>query len=212
MELTRRNVLGLAGGFAGASVIGPAAALLDPSPEAAQPPKRGGIFRLRGEDPVSGLDPHLVVNHHRIATNLSFTHSRLVRIKSGAQVKPNTLPIEPDLAESWSQPNDTTFVFKLRKGVRWHNRPPVNGRELTAEDVKYTFERFLTVTGNVSRFMLDRVERIEVTGRYTLKFVLKAPFAWFLDMLASPMVMAIVARECVETYGDLKKSEAVIGT
>src|SRR5262245_41203705 len=139
MKLSRRNVLGLAATLAGTSAIGQAAALLDPAAAQAQTPKRGGIFRLRGEDPVSGLDPQLVVNHHRIATNLSFTHSRLVRISSGAQVKPNTLPIEPDLAESWSQPNETTFVFKLRKGVRWHNKPPVNGRELTAEDVKYTY-------------------------------------------------------------------------
>src|SRR5215470_1998969 len=141
MELTRRNVLGLAGSLAGASVIGPPGALLNPILGTAQPPKRGGIFRIRGEDPVSGLDPHLVVNHHRIATNLSFTHSRLVRVRSGEQVKPNTLPLEPDLAESWIQPNDTTFIFKLRKGVRWHNKPPVNGRELTAEDVKYSFDR-----------------------------------------------------------------------
>src|SRR5215467_5344091 len=172
MELTRRNVLGLAGGFAGASVIGPAAALLDPSPEAAQTPRRGGVFRLRGEDPVSGLDPHLVVNHHRIATNLSFTHSRLVRVKSGAQVKPGTMPIEPDLAESWTQPNDTTFVFKFRKGVRWHNKPPVNGRELTAEDVQYTYERFLTLKGNPNRSMLEQVDRVEALDRYTVKFVL----------------------------------------
>src|SRR5262245_60954883 len=69
MNLSRRGLLGLAAGLTGASVIGPAAGLLDPA--TAQAPKRGGVFRIRGEDPVSGLDPHLVVNHHRIATNLS---------------------------------------------------------------------------------------------------------------------------------------------
>src|SRR5262247_1124227 len=139
MNLTRRDLLGLAAGLTGASMIGPAERLLGPGIASAQTPKRGGIFRIRGEDPVSGLDPHLVVNHHRIATNLSFTHSRLVRVKAGTQVKPGTMPIEADVAESWTQPSDTTFIFKLRKGVRWHNKPPVNGRELTAEDVKYTF-------------------------------------------------------------------------
>src|SRR5215470_1420664 len=74
----------------------------------------------------------------RTSTNLSFTHSRLVKVKAGPSVTPGTQPLEPDLAESWSQPNDRTYVFKLRKGVRWHPKPPVNGRELTADDVKYT--------------------------------------------------------------------------
>jgi len=207
MDLTRRDMLTLGATVVGTGVI----ELANPARAHAQTPKRGGVFRIRGEDPVSGLDPHLVVNHHRIATNLSFTHSRLVRIKSGAQVKPGTMPIEPDLAESWTQPNDTTFVFKLRKGVRWHNKPPVNGRELTAEDVKYTYERFLTLKGNPNRSMLEQVEKVEALDRYTVKFTLSEPFAWFLDYLAAT-VMWIVPREAVEKFGDLKKAEACIGT
>jgi peptide/nickel transport system substrate-binding protein len=211
MDLTRRDVLTRGAAVLGVSTLAPALPLLNPAPAPAQTPKRGGVFRVRGEDPVSGLDPHLVVNHHRIATNLSFTHSRLIRVKSGASVKPNTMPIEPDLAESWTQPNDTTFVFKLRKGVRWHNKPPVNGRELTAEDIKYTYERFLTLKGNPNRQMLEQVEKIEALDRYTVKFTLSEPFAWFLDYLAAT-VMWIVPREAVEKFGDLKKAEACIGT
>jgi len=41
-----------------------------------------------------------------------------------------------------------------------------------------------------------------------VKFTLKEPFAWFLDMLANPMAVAIIARECVEKFGDLKPAEA----
>jgi peptide/nickel transport system substrate-binding protein len=211
MSLTRRDVLTQGAAVLGASTLAPTLPRLNPAPAHAQTPKRGGVFRIRGEDPVSGLDPQLVVNHHRIATNLSFTHSRLVRIKSGTSVKPNTMPIEPDLAESWTQPNDTTFIFKLRKGVRWHNKPPVNGRELTAEDIKYTYERFLTLKGNPNRQMLEQVEKIEALDRYTVKFTLSEPFAWFLDYLAAT-VMWIVPREAVEKFGDLKKAEACIGT
>ncbi|HTY80708.1 MAG TPA: ABC transporter substrate-binding protein [Candidatus Bathyarchaeia archaeon] len=211
MDLTRRELLGLAAGLTASSMIGPAVGRPGPAAAQAQTPKRGGVFRIRGEDPVSGLDPQLVVNHHRIATNLSFTHSRLVRIKAGAQVKPGTMPIEADLAESWTQPSDTTFVFKLRKGVRWHNKPPVNGRELTAEDVKYTYERFLTIPGNPNRSLIEQVEKIDVLDRYTVRFTLSEPFAWFLDYLAST-VMWIVPHEAVEKFGDLKKAEACIGT
>ena len=142
---------------------------------------------------------------------MSFTHSRLVKVKAGPSVTPGTFPLEPDVAESWSQPTETTYVFKLRRGVRWHPKPPVNGRELTAEDVKYTYERFLTVPGNPNRAQLEEVDKIEALDRYTVKFSLKEPYAWLLDALATPS-MCIIAKEVVEQYGDLKKSEACIGT
>lgn len=54
---------------------------------------------------------------------LSLTHSGLVRHKAGPSVTPGTLPIEGDLAESWERPTETTYIFKLRKGVRWHPKP-----------------------------------------------------------------------------------------
>src|SRR5262249_6404629 len=132
--------------------------------------------------------------------------------KAGPAVAPASFPIEGDLAESWSQPTETTYVFKLRKGVRWHPKPPVSGRELTAEDVRYSVERFLTVKGNPMAYMLSSVDRVEAVDRYTVRFVLKEPFSWLLDVLATPMAVAIVARECVEKFGDLKKAEAVVGT
>jgi peptide/nickel transport system substrate-binding protein len=95
--------------------------------------------------------------------------------------------------------------------VRWHNKPPVNGRELTAEDVKYTYERFLTIKGNGNRSTLEQIDRVEVVDRHTVRFVLKEPFAWFLEALASTSTW-IVAKEAVEQFGDLKRPEAVVGT
>jgi peptide/nickel transport system substrate-binding protein len=205
-SLSRRELLQLGGvALAGTAVL-PGAVLA-----ATETPRRGGVFRIRGEEPTTGLDPHLTVNHHRIATNLSFTHSRLVKVKAGPSIAPGTLPLEPDLAESWSQPNDRTYVFKLRKGVRWHPKPPVNGRELTADDVKYTYERFLSIKGNPNRSMLGHVEKIDVVDKYTVRFTLSEPFGWFLDYLANT-VMWIVPREAVEQFGDLRRAEACIGT
>ena len=206
--VTRRDLLKLGGAAVAADAVLP---LLDCGAAEAQTPKRGGIFRIRGEDATTGFDPHLSANHHRIATNLSFTHSRLVKVRAGASVVPGTLPIEPDLAESWIQPSDRTYVFKLRKGVRWHSKAPVNGRELTADDVKYTYERFLTVKGNPSRSMLGLVEKIDALDRYTVRFALSEPFGWFLDYLATT-VMWVVAPEAVERFGDLRRAEACIGT
>src|SRR5919108_1926410 len=117
--------------------------------EAGQP-KRGGILRVRGYDPPH-FDPHLTLNF-KTNNTLSFVYNKLVRHKVGADVRPGTFAVEPDLAERWEEPDDTTVIFYLRRGVRWHNKPPVNGREFTADDVKFTYDRFLGEKGNPQRF------------------------------------------------------------
>ena len=205
MDVSRRDLLALGG-------LTVAGATLAPSLTRAQTPKRGGTLALRTWDP-----PHF--DHmgaggisYKIHIPMTFTHSRLIKPKAGPNVAPGTFPIEGDLAESWTQPNDTTYVFKLRRGVKWHNKPPVNGRELTADDVVYTVDRFMTLKGNANAYMLASVSKVEAVDKYTVKFTLKEPFAWFLDMLANPMAVAIIAKECVEKFGDLKKPEAMVGT
>ena len=49
-----------------------------------------------------------------------------------------------ELAESWETPDPTTIIYHLRKGVKFHNKPPVNGRELTADDVVWNINMQLT--------------------------------------------------------------------
>jgi peptide/nickel transport system substrate-binding protein len=177
--------------------------------EAGQP-KRGGILRVRGYDPPH-FDHHLTLNF-KTNTTLSFAYSTLVRYKVGADVRPGTFTVEPHLAERWEQPDDTTYVFHLRQGVKWHNKPPLNGRELVADDVKFTYDRFMTEPGNPLRFTLESVDHIEVVDRYTVQFILKEPFVWLVNVLANPYSTWIVAPEVVQQFGDLKKPESVIGT
>ena len=204
--VSRRDILKL-----GTAAAAGAAVLQLGAPEAvAQTPKRGGIFRIRHHVQPVHFDPQQTIAFST-QMPLSYCMSRLVKVKAGPSVVPGTQPIEGDLAESWTQQNETTYVFKLRKGVRWHPKPPVNGRELTAEDVKYTYERFLTVKGNPNRPVLEQVDKVEALDPHTVRFVLKEPFAWFLDALASTSTW-IVAKEAVEKFGDLKKPEAVVGT
>jgi peptide/nickel transport system substrate-binding protein len=177
--------------------------------EAGQP-KRGGILRVRGWDPVH-FDPHQTFSF-KTHTTLSFVYSRLVRHKIGPDVRTGTFIVEPDLAERWEAPDDTTYIFHLRQGVRWHNKPPLNGRELVAEDVKFTYDRFMTEPGNANRYILDPVERVEVVDRYTVKFLLKEPYVWLVSALAYPWSTWIIAPEVVQQFGDLKKPETAIGT
>src|SRR5688572_29380286 len=200
--VTRRDFLSI-------GAAGVAAAAL-PLPAAAQTPKRGGTLTLRTWDPPH-FD-HILAHAYKTHVVISFTHSRLLRHRARPNVKPGSFQIEGDLAESWQQTSDTTYVFKLRKGVKFHAKPPVNGRELTADDVRYTFERILTDKGSANVSMYRSIAKVEAVDRHTVRFTLKEPFAWFLEMIANPMAGAIIARECVETFGDLKKPEAVVGT
>src|SRR6266704_1692831 len=177
---------------------------------AAGQPKRGGILRVWGYVPPH-FDPHLTING-KTHNTVSFVYSTLVRHKVGGDVPPGTFTVEPHVAERWEALDDTTYVFHLRQGVKWHNKPPLNGRELVAEDVKFTYDRFLSEPANTNRYLLDSVDRIEVVDRYTVKFLLKEPYVWYLSVLAYPISMWIIAPEVVQQFGDLKKAETAIGT
>jgi peptide/nickel transport system substrate-binding protein len=201
--ISRRALIGQATTAAALAALGSGRA-------SAQTPKRGGTLSIRLWDPPH-WDPYLTLAF-RTQVPYTFTHSRLLKHKAGPGTPPGTFEYDGDLAESWSHPDELTYVFKLRKGVRFHPKPPVNGRELTAQDVVYSMERFRTVKGNPQAYMLSVVDRVEAVDRYTVKFTVKEPYAWFLDMIANPMTLAIVARECVEKYGDLKKAGATVGT
>ena len=205
--VSRRDLLKLAGAAVAAGTAGGSIDVLRPGLSAAQTPRRGGVFRFPGFDPPH-FDPHQTPQWWTFIF-LSLTHGGLVRHKAGPSVVPGTLPIEPHLAESWEQPNDTTYIFKLRKGVRWHAKPPVNGRELTADDVVFTFQRALTIKGNPIRAAFEEIDRVEALDRYTVRFTMKEPFAWFLQ---SPALAAILPREAADKDGMFKKPETVIGT
>jgi peptide/nickel transport system substrate-binding protein len=178
------------------------------APTQAQSPRRGGVFRLPAPDAVS-LDPHQPGFTNQMYASLVYSH--LVRFPAGPEATGSgDHRILPDLAEKWESPNPTTVVFTLRKGVHFHKKPPVNGREVTAEDVKYSLERFRA--RSPARHRLEPVQSIDVLDRYTVRLVLREPFAPLLSHLANPASCAILPREAEEQFKDLGRPEAVIGT
>jgi len=75
------------------------------------------------------------------------------------------------LAESWEMPDEQTAVFHIRKGIHWHDKPPVNGRELTAEDVAFSINRgFLSDLpfSMKSRAPSVGIASVEATDKYTV--------------------------------------------
>ena len=115
-----------------------------------------------------------------------------------------------DLAESWEIPNDTTYVFHLRKGVKWHNKEPVNGRELVAEDIKFTIEHMLA-SQHEYRDMFATVSKIECPDKYTVKITLKEPLAPFMTFCGSDFSW-ILAKEVADKHGDYKLWQTAVGT
>lgn len=109
------------------------------------------------------------------------------------------MEIQPGLAEDWEQIDDTTYEFELREGVEFHN-----GEELTADDVKFSYERLLDEDeASPGAFILEMVdvENIEVEDDYTIEIPLNETFAPIEFHLAHS-VTAIVNEDAVEEYGD----------
>jgi len=148
-------------------------------------------------EPV-GLDPHTVSSTSSI---------RIFRQIYDTLIDVDTeMNFIPSLAESWEQPDDLTYIFKLREGVKFHN-----GREMTAEDVKYSFERVLNPdTAAIGKSYYDSIDSIEVVDTYTVKFTLKEPFAPFMTNLTS-LYGAIVPKEVVEENGNLMQKACGTG-
>jgi peptide/nickel transport system substrate-binding protein len=98
----------------------------------------------------------------------------------------DTLRVAPGLATHWEQPDSTTYVVHLRPGVRFHD-----GRELTAEDVAYTFNSLIDPSFVSARrgayALLDRVEAVDPR---TARFILKKPSTAFAVQLVLPIVPA----------------------
>jgi peptide/nickel transport system substrate-binding protein len=184
--------------------------LVAAGPSLAQQPKRGGVLRL-AEREAPGLDPHLSISF-LTHSYVSLAYSQLVRFPNGPEQKsPTDFSILPDLAEKWTVSKDgKVYTFNLRKNVRFHNKPPVNGRELVAEDVKYSLERFMAKSGFRDRF--EPVQAIDTVDRYTVRITLKEPYAPFLNHLANPSFCAILPKEVEDKFKDFNHPDAVIGT
>ena len=116
------------------------------------------------------------------------------------------------LAESWEQPDDKTIVVKVRQGVNFHDKPPVNGREMTADDVVYNFQRMLGLgkftdagpspAGFARTLNSIPWESVTATDKWTVVFKLKEPNLSALVNILDSHNMYIQGPEVIEQSGD----------
>jgi peptide/nickel transport system substrate-binding protein len=165
--------------------------------------KTGGTFRFFAwtEDPPT-LDPHINVSF-RVQGFSAFFYSRLLMSKKGPGIPAQAYIMEGDLAESWQvAPDGKTYTFKLRPDTKWHNKPPLNGRPLTAQDVVWSFERFMKVSPQKTTF--DSVASVAAPDDRTVVFTLKDQYAPFEAAIGAP-IFWILPKEVVEADGDASK-------
>lgn len=161
-------------------------------------PKPGGILRVGLTADPAELDPH--------KTNLTAAWHVIEHVYNGLVTTNPALEPVPNLAESWDISEDgRTYTFHIRQGVLFHN-----GRELVADDVKYSYERVLDPeTASPAAADLASAESIEVVDDYTVEITLEAADSSFLAKLMGSS-LAIVPQEVVEAEGDLMNT--MVGT
>ena len=166
--------------------------------------KQGGSMIVTYKDDVSTLDPAIGYDWQ----NWSMIKSLFDGLMD---YKPGTTELKKDLAEDYTISDDgKTFTFTLRKGVKFHN-----GREMTAEDVKYSLDRvtnpatqspgagfFGSIAGYdaVAAGEADSLSGVTVIDPYTVEIKLSRPDATFLHVMAINF-SSIVPKEEAEKYG-----------
>jgi ABC-type transport system substrate-binding protein len=163
-------------------------------------PKYGGKLRAHVTVGRAHDDPHQQTSGNN-SLSPTMAYSGLLQFKHGKDIQPGTYIPTGDLAESWEQPDELTYLFKLRPGVKFQNVKPVNGREVTSADVLYSLQRVIALKFLAS--LLDGVDKMETPDPRTVKVTLARPNADFLGNLAANN-LAVVPKESVEVNGDLK--------
>jgi peptide/nickel transport system substrate-binding protein len=149
---------------------------------------------------VTTMDPHY---HNLGPNNMLGMHVFDRLVERDARARPH-----PSLAESYRPVSDTVWELRLRRGVTWHD-----GRDFTADDVVFTFERAPAVPNSPGGFgtFLRSVARTEVVDPHTIRIHTRQPHPLLPLDLAS---VSIIARHAAEGAGteEYNSGRAAIGT
>ena len=176
----------------------------------AKQPRRGGVLNYAGGAAGSNdtqgrsFDPTIQTQWASKAYTLFY--ERLL----GYDLR--TYKVQPELAQKWEQPSETEYRFALQPGVKWHNKPPANGRDLTVDDIVWSLERARTDDPKFySRSLLALIDKIEAPDKSTVRITTKGPWASTLKALSVDN-LAILCREVFEKYPKPTSADGVVGT
>ncbi len=126
------------------------------------------------------------------------------------------------IAESWEQSDPLTLTINVRQGIKWQNKEPMNGRELTADDVVFTLHRqyglgsgYTEQSPHLGDVHVEWLTGSEVTApdRYTVKIVTETPRPFLaFAVMCFGCGLVIQPPEVVKQYGDLEDWRNAVGT
>ena len=178
-------------------------------------PKPGGQLNI-----VQTVDQHTWdLSFRNTAGGQEYAYNSLMAFKTGPDIPYAEMVLLPELAERWEvSPDAKVFTFTIRKGVKFQDQPPVNGRELNAADVKWSYE-YWSRTGQFKDnkklpkaqldFLFEGIQSVETPDRYTAVVRFNDAFVPFLNYAAT-FKNPIAPHEIYDQDGDLQTR--IVGT
>ncbi|MGH7833613.1 MAG: ABC transporter substrate-binding protein [Candidatus Binatia bacterium] len=153
---------------------------------AGESPKYGGRLILGISKDIVSLNPF-----YRTQSTDSFVRELVFQTLLDLDERQQPIPA---LADSWSLSKDEkTYTFRLRRGVRFHN-----GKELTAEDVKWSIEYALDPQNQATGLTLMRnIQEARAKDKYTVEIALKRPQAAFLVQVSALQAFVVVPKDSI---------------
>jgi peptide/nickel transport system substrate-binding protein len=183
--MTRRGLMKVGAGVAAAGAVAGGTPFLPGLSVLAQD---GGTFTFALEGDVRGLEPALAYDFTANPVVCNISEGLMKGLPDGS--------MEPLLAESYEHPDALTYIYKIRKGVKFHN-----GEEMTIEDVLASIERVRDPeVASPMAWFFDPVASVEATDESTLTITLTEPSALF-QFVAMTTAGHVVPKSAIEEYG-----------
>ena len=230
-RLSRRRVLASTGATAAAAALlaacggsdgdggakEDASGLLTKPVDTSKQAVRGGTIKDSRTVDISSFDPHNTQSGGSNAGTVNYYHQTdalFLRVAPG-HMEPASWQITGDLAESWEWSPDGLKLTMKRRPFGWAPMPPVNGRPITMEDVKWTMNRFFQAGSNRADYLNSLnpqapVESISYPDDRTLVWNLKFPLPSLTAIMASTFKQSYLMPVEAENY-DIRKTPACCG-
>lgn len=198
-DTTRRRFVKRAGIACAGFVLAAALLSAQTSPLSAQTAaeteiKRGGTL-VRGEwVSLNTLDAHLNRSLHPFNITV---YNYLFRYE---MVDKETFQheLKGELVESWEQPDETTFIFKLRQGVKFHD-----GSDWNADVAKWNLDRMMTHPQSAAKEALEVIESVSIVDDSTIEMKLKYPSASILtNLTGAAQSVGMISKKAMEKMGE----------
>ncbi len=202
------SLMGCGGGSSKGQSSG--SGLLTKPVDATKQAKPGGTWPLMQPNDPPNIDPLSTVAFQGDYQGY-FVYSRPLKYKVGTIADPPKGETEGDAFESWElSPDNLTLTFKLRQGLKWEPQAPVNGRDVTIDDVNFSWDKFSAMHVARASFLNSLnpdapILSMQTPDARTIVYKLKTPYAPIISMFATNRGIVIQPREAADKFDPRKE-------